>query len=79
MSIVGVILILLGFVLVAYGSLPIFVEAFKTSLAWGFGSLFLPVGVIFVAKHWEAAKRWFLIALAGWVILGAGVGLILFT
>lgn len=78
MGILGVILILIGFAVMAYGSLPIFVEAFKTSPAWGFGSLFLPVGLLFVVKHWEAAKRWFFIALAGWTILLAGVALVLF-
>jgi hypothetical protein len=78
MGVIGVLLILAGFVVMAYGSLPIFVEAFKTSPAWGFGSLFLPVGLIFVAKHWEAARRWFFIALSGWVILVAGVGILVF-
>ena len=78
MSAVGILLILVGLAVMAYGSLPIFVEAFKTSPAWGFGSLFLPVGLIFVAKHWEAAKKWFFIALTGWMILLAGVAIILF-
>jgi hypothetical protein len=79
LGVIGVLLIVTGLGVMAYGSLPIFVEAFKTSPAWGFGSLFLPVGLIFVAKHWEAAKKWFFIALAGWAILLAGVAVIFFT
>ena len=78
MTAIGILLVVVGLGVMAYGSLPIFVEAFKTSPAWGFGSLFLPVGLIFVAKHWEAAKKWFFIALAGWVVLLAGVALIYF-
>lgn len=77
MGAVAAILIVVGLGIMAYGSLPIFVEAFKTSPAWGFGSLFLPIGLIFVAKHWEAARRWFFIALTGWVILAAGVGILI--
>lgn len=44
MAVVAIALIIVGLFVMAYGSLPIFVQAFRTSLAWGLGSLFLPGG-----------------------------------
>lgn len=76
MAVVAIALIIVGLFVMAYGSLPIFVQAFRTSLAWGLGSLFLPVGLVFVMKNWEQARRWFFIALFGWVILLAGAAIL---
>jgi hypothetical protein len=41
------------------------VAAFRTSLGWGFGTLFIPVvGLIFALVHWEVAKKPFLTLVA---------------
>jgi len=45
------------------------VVAFKTSVWWGLGSLFIPfVSLIFVIMNWQAAKKPFLINLAATVV-----------
>ena len=63
--------------LVAFvGSIMILIAAFKTSLAWGFCSLFLPfVILVFTFTHWAEAKKGFLISLAGAVVQGIGYAL----
>jgi hypothetical protein len=46
-------------------ALQLLVRAFKTGTAWGLVSLFVPLGVfVFALKHWDAARRPFLRALA---------------
>lgn len=52
---------ILGFV----GGIWIVVLAFKESVLWGLGSLFVPfVALIFVILHWDVAKKPFFISLA---------------
>jgi hypothetical protein len=60
------VLMLVGGVLVLVGSIMFIVNAFKVSVAWGLGVLFLaPVGLVFLVKNWRESKTSFLIQLAG--------------
>ena len=63
---------ILGFLLVGIGALiglifgiQLLIQAFRASVLWGLGCLFLsfPVTLIFVATHWEEAKKSFLCCL----------------
>ena len=57
----GIILILIGVIIGLIFGIQILILAFKESLVWGLGSLFIPfVMLIFVIKHWEKAKSPFL-------------------
>ena len=60
------VLMLVGGVLLLVGSVMFIVNAFKVSVAWGLGVLFLaPVGLVFLVKNWRESKVSFLIQLAG--------------
>ena len=66
----------IGLIISLVGGIWILVNAFKTSIWWGLGSLFVPfVSLIFLITHWAVAKRPFLISVAGLVlaIVGAAV------
>lgn len=64
------VMMLLGSLLLLVGGVMMIVNAFKTSLAWGLGVLFLwPVGLYFLAKNWQENKKPFFIQLAGLAIL----------
>jgi hypothetical protein len=55
-----------GWLIAVIGSIMVLIEAFKTSILWGIGSLLIGiVGLVFVIMHWDVAKRGFLISLAG--------------
>jgi hypothetical protein len=63
-------LLYIGFFISIVASIWLLVVAFKTSILWGLGSLFVPfVGLIFVFVHWQAAKTPFLWSLLGVVLL----------
>jgi len=58
------ILFIIGAVLGLVGGIWLLVVAFRTSILWGLGSLFIPpVIIIFAIMHWGDAKKPFLIAL----------------
>ena len=68
------ILMLLGGVLLLVGSVMFIVNAFKVSVAWGLGVLFLaPVGLVFLVKNWKESKMSFLLSLGGAALVVAGV------
>jgi len=68
-------LTLLGLVLAIVGGVWIAIEAFKEGLLWGIGCLLIPlVGLIFVALHWDVAKRPFLIQMVGVALYFLGGG-----
>ncbi|KFN43471.1 hypothetical protein [Arenimonas oryziterrae] len=78
----GTALYFIGIILSAVGGIWILVNAFKTSILWGLGSLFVPfVSLIFAIMHWEQNKKPFLICIAGIVVMvlgifmGAGAGM----
>ena len=71
------ILMLVGGVLLLVGSVMFIVNAFKVSVAWGLGVLFLaPVGLVFLVKNWKESKMSFLLSLGGaaLVVVGALLG-----
>lgn len=50
-------LILGGLLLVVAGVVWLVVLAFGTGLLWGVGSLFPPVGLLYVFRHWSVARK----------------------
>lgn len=52
--------------------------AFRQSILWGLGSLFVPfVGLIFAIMHWADAKKPFLISLGGTVLAIIGYAILI--
>ncbi len=63
----------LGAIVALVGVIWMIINAFKTSILWGLGSLFIPfVVLIFAAMHWAQNKQPFLIWLGGVVIAIVG-------
>ena len=67
--------VMLGWLVAFAGGIWLVVVAFKESVLWGLGTLFVPfVGLAFAITHWQAAKTPFLINVVGVVIaMGAAV------
>ena len=62
----GVVAMWVGFLLLLVGGLFFIISAFRESLLWGLGVLFLPiVPLIFLIVHWHRAKGPFFIQLYG--------------
>jgi hypothetical protein len=77
MAFLGMILFGIGLILALIGGLWIVVIAFKESVIWGLGSLLIPlVALIFVAQHWAAAKKPFIVEVVGigLIILAQALG-----
>ena len=69
--IAGVPLLVVGMVVALISSVSFLVGAFRVSLWWGLGCLFLaPVTLVFLLVHWKVALRPFVLSLAG---LGAAL------
>jgi hypothetical protein len=69
-------LLIVGGLMCLYGGIVVLINAFKTSVLWGLGSLFVPfVSLIFVAMHWADNMKPFLIYLGGIVLVFAGVAM----
>lgn len=63
---IGVIAMWAGIVLLLVGGLFFLIAAFRESLLWGLGVLFLPVvPLIFLIVHWHRAKGPFFLQLYG--------------
>lgn len=61
MEIIGMICIVIGLLIGLVFGVQLLVMAFKTSVLWGLGFLFIPlVGLIFVIQHWDETKTPFL-------------------
>lgn len=57
MGTVGLILMGIGGIALFIFSIMLLIEAFKESVLWGLGYLFVPfVSLIFVIMHWDKAK-----------------------
>ena len=70
----GTLLVILGGIAMFVGGIWLLVEAFKESVLWGLGSIFIPfVSLVFVIMHWDVSKTPFLIQIGGLVLLIAGV------
>jgi hypothetical protein len=68
-------LAIVGYGFVAVGGIMMLVAAFRTSVLWGLGCLFLPiVGLIFLFAHWSDAKKGFIVQVVGLVILLIALG-----
>jgi hypothetical protein len=71
---ISVALVLIGLVLMLLAHLWLIIRIFEQSVAWGLGSLFIPlVGLIAIIKFWENTKRSFVGQLVcfGIMIFGA--------
>ncbi len=67
--------IIVGAVLMLIGGLWLIIEAFKESILWGLGCIFIPIaGLIFVLMHWDKAGKPFLIQVAGVALFALGGG-----
>ena len=73
MAFIGMSLMGIGMGLGLLGGIWLLIVAFKESIWWGLGSLFIPfVSLIFVVLHWSVAKTPFLISLLSIVMVIAG-------
>ena len=61
MAIVGLGCALIGFIIALIFGIQLLILAFRTSILWGLGYVFVPfVSLIFIALHWEQTKTPFL-------------------
>ena len=66
----GIIVQFFGLGIFIIGGILFLIEAFKTSLLWGLGCVFLtPVTIFYLAFHWGAAEKPFAIQLVGLLVL----------
>ncbi len=64
MEILGMILIGVGGIIALVGSIMFLIVAFKESILWGLGCIFVPfVSLVFLIMHWSVAKKPFLVSL----------------
>ena len=69
-----VVLMLVGAVLLFVGGVMLIINAFKVSVLWGLGVLFLaPIGLVFLVKNWQENKKSFFIQIAGLALVVVGV------
>jgi hypothetical protein len=76
MGMLGTILTVIGAIGTLVFWIQILILAFKTSAGWGIGTLllFVPVGLIYVAKNWATCKTPFLRWLLSFVVMAIGWG-----
>lgn len=77
MEVIGTILVIVGVIIMIVGGIMLLIVAFKESIWWGLGSIFVPiVALVFLIMHWQKAKKSFFIWLAGFAvsILGTVLG-----
>lgn len=64
MQILGLVLLVIGAIIALVFGIQLIIAAFRTSILWGLGYLFVPfVALIFIIVHWDVAKRPFLLSL----------------
>ncbi len=60
------VLMAIGGIIMLVGGIMFLIVAFKESVLWGLGSMFVPfVSLVFLIKFWGQAKKPFFIQLAG--------------
>lgn len=70
METVGMIIWIIGAIISVIGGIWFLVVAFRQSIWWGLGSLFIPlVSIIFLILHWGEAAKPFFVSLLGVVIM----------
>ena len=63
----------IGIGMVFIGGIGLLIAAFRESILWGLGCLFLsPVSLVFLILHWRDAKKPFFLQLAGLAVLFLG-------
>jgi len=73
MEIIGIALVVVASATFVVSSIMIIIQAFKKSLLWGFGSLFIPpVELVFVILNWDITKKYVLWLLLSLVLLIIG-------
>lgn len=69
----GTFLLAIGGAILVFGNIWFVINAFRVSILWGLGCLFLPfVSFFFLFTNWDKAKQPFLISLLGGAILFGG-------
>jgi len=64
------IILLMGLGIFIIGGIGFLIAAFKTSILWGLGCLFIaPIQIIYLFFHWNSAKKPFLLQLTGGVVM----------
>ncbi len=67
----------LGSLIAAIGGIMILVAAFRESIGWGLGSLFVPfVSWIYVFTHWYEAKKGVSVWFLGVIVMATGIFLV---
>ena len=67
----GIVAVGIGIMLVA--NTFIIIKAFKTTLLWGFGTLFIPiVSLAFIVLYWDKTKKYVLWLLLGLLLFAVG-------
>ena len=73
MEILGIALMVIASATFVVSSIMILIQAFKKSLLWGFGSLFIPiVELAFVILNWDKTKKYVMWLLLSVVLLILG-------
>jgi hypothetical protein len=79
MGMLGMVLTAVAGIAALVFGIQILIVAFKTSILWGLGSLFVPFVIfVFVAMHWEETKTPFFRLLIAIVVEICGFGLSFF-
>ena len=77
MAIIGGILAVIGGIIMLVYGIILLIQAFKESILWGLGYLFIPFcSLVFIVMHWDKCKTPFLRLLVGLVIQAVGIGLL---
>ncbi len=60
------IIFLIGILFLLIGGISYLIAAFKTSILWGLGVLFIPfISLFYLIIHWQSAKKPFLTQILG--------------
>lgn len=69
-------LILSGLLLIVFGLVWLVTLAFGSSLFWGLGSLFPPLTLLYVVRHWRTARKAVVLGSLGFIPLVVGLVLL---
>lgn len=76
LPVIGLALVLSGFVVLVGSALAVAAKSFKKSLLWGLACFLIPFAtLVFTLRFWRDAKELFFAQLAGSILLLAGCGL----
>jgi hypothetical protein len=68
-------LLCIGLLISGVGGLWLIFVAFRESVAWGLGILFVPfASIVFICRHWDVAKRPFLFSLLSGLLMAPAFG-----